>query len=177
MDYGFINSILRSTYFPPKDMWMTPLYINYYYFGHLMTAVATLLSGLPSNITFNLMLSSIFAFTLTGSFSLGANLVYLLNKSQVSTIKHLTSKYIFAGLLSAVLVTGAGNLHTLYTLFTPYQNDSPVPPTQLVFAPQTFPNQYWYPNATRFIYHTIHEFPIYSFVVSDLHGHVIGYLS
>src|SRR5258708_38797604 len=24
MDYGFVNSILRSQYFPPKDMWFTP---------------------------------------------------------------------------------------------------------------------------------------------------------
>jgi uncharacterized membrane protein len=38
---------------------------------------------------------------------------------------------------------------------------------------------YWYPDATRFIGYdpdtndkTIHEFPIYSFVVSDLHGHM-----
>src|SRR5581483_553940 len=44
---------------------------------------------------------------------------------------------------------------------------------KLSFSPSTFPNSYWYPNATRFIYHTIHEFPIYSFVVSDLHGHVL----
>jgi uncharacterized membrane protein len=40
-------------------------------------------------------------------------------------------------------------------------------------------NKYWYPDATRFIGHdpdikdkTIHEFPVYSFVVADLHGHM-----
>ncbi|MBU1032171.1 hypothetical protein KKE03_04615, partial [Patescibacteria group bacterium] len=33
MDFGFVNSILRSDYFPPKDMWLTPFTINYYYFG------------------------------------------------------------------------------------------------------------------------------------------------
>ncbi|HYK09102.1 MAG TPA: DUF2298 domain-containing protein [Candidatus Eisenbacteria bacterium] len=172
MDYGFINSILRSTYFPPKDMWMTPLFINYYYFGHLMTAVLTKLSNLPSNITFNLMLSSLFAFTFLGSFSIGANLVHLVH-AKIQDTRHKIQKVIVVGLLTAFLVTFAGNLHTLYTFFTPYQNDNPVPPTQLVFSPQTFPNQYWYPNATRFIYHTIHEFPMYSFVVSDLHGHVL----
>ena len=34
------------------------------------------------------------------------------------------------------------------------------------------PSTYWYPNATRFIPKTIHEFPSYSYVVADLHGHV-----
>src|SRR3989338_10150910 len=84
MDFGFINSILRSDYFPPKDMWFTPLPINYYYFGHLITAVLTKISGIPSFITYNLMLSTIFAFTFTASFSIGANLLYhlFLNKNQ-----------------------------------------------------------------------------------------------
>jgi uncharacterized membrane protein len=33
---------------------------------------------------------------------------------------------------------------------------------------------YWYADATRFIENTIHEYPGYSFVVSDLHAHVLG---
>src|SRR5260221_7111579 len=81
MDFGFINSILRSTYFPPKDMWYTPLSINYYYFGHFTTAVLTKLSGLPSAQTFNLMLSTIFAFCFTGAFSIGGSLVNFLLQS------------------------------------------------------------------------------------------------
>ena len=64
MDFGFLNSILRTDYFPPADMWFTPLSINYYYFGHLYTAVVTKLTNIPSFITFNLMLATIFAFTL-----------------------------------------------------------------------------------------------------------------
>ncbi len=168
MDFGFVNSILRSTYFPPKDMWMTPLYINYYYFGHLVTAVLTKLSLLPSNITFNFMIATIFSFTFVGSFSLGGNFYTLLKQLR----KRFTA-FLIPGILSAWLVTFAGNLHTIYTLFKPYENDNPVAPWQLIFSPQTFPNSYWYPNATRFIYHTIHEFPMYSFVVSDLHGHVL----
>ncbi|MEX2013145.1 MAG: DUF2298 domain-containing protein [Candidatus Levyibacteriota bacterium] len=74
MDFGFINSILRSNYFPPKDMWFAPESINYYYFGHLAVAVLTHLSSIKSAITFNLSIATIFAFTLIGSFSIGANL-------------------------------------------------------------------------------------------------------
>ena len=77
------------------------------------------------------------------------------------------------GILTALLLTFAGNLHTIYAFFKPYVNENPVPFWQLPFSPETFPNSYWYPNATRFIHNTIHEFPLYSFVVSDLHGHVL----
>lgn len=173
MDFGMVNSILRSTYFPPADIWYPPFPINYYYFGHLATAVITRLTNIPSAITFNLMLAFLFGITFVGSFSLGVNLFY-----HTGIIKKLSQwkLQIFtfcSGLLTACLTTLGGNIHTLYTFFKPYENDTPVPPWQLGFSPTTFPNAYWYPNATRFIYHTIHEFPIYSFVVSDLHGHVL----
>ncbi|MCL4353816.1 DUF2298 domain-containing protein [Patescibacteria group bacterium] len=167
MDFGFLNSILRSTYFPPKDMWFTPLPINYYYFGHLVTAVLTKISNIPSNITFNLMIATLFALTFMESFSIGANLI--------SKLKNTTqnSKVVMGGLLTAFLVSFAGNLQTIYSFFSGYNSNNPLPFWQMPFSPFTFPNNYWYPNATRFIYHTIHEFPIYSFVVSDLHGHVL----
>lgn len=169
MDFGFINSILRSEYFPPQDMWFPPFPINYYYFGHLMTAVLTQVSGIASNFTFNLMLATIFAFCFTQSFSIAANLYTFFAKQE----KLLAVKQTVAGLLSACLVTFAGNLHILYAFFKAYPNESPVPLWQLPFLPFSFPNDYWYPNATRFIYNTIHEFPMYSWTVADLHGHVL----
>ena len=49
-------------------MWYAGLPINYYYFGHLVTATTTKLSGLDLAYTFNLMLATIFALTLTMSF-------------------------------------------------------------------------------------------------------------
>src|SRR3989344_4705981 len=165
MDFGILNSILRSEFFPPKDMWFTPLPINYYYFGHLTTAILTKLSNIPSNITFNLMIASIFAFTFVGSFSIGVNLIHKLNAKRY---------VLFAGgLLTAFLVTLSGNLQTIYAFFKNYAGDNPVPFWHLPLSIQSFPNIYWYPNATRFIHNTIHEFPLYSFVVSDLHGHVL----
>ena len=164
MDFGFINSILRSTYMPAVDMWFPPLPINYYYFGHYTTAVLTKLSMLPPAITYNLMLATIFSFTFGLSFSLLANFI---------SKNSFTRKAIIGGILGGAIVSFGGNLHTIYSLFKPYNVDSPVPFWNLLFSPFSFPNNYWYPNATRFIPFTIHEFPLYSFVVSDLHGHVI----
>ena len=39
MDFGFMNSIIKSEYFPPKDMWLAGHSSNYYYFEHLTGAV------------------------------------------------------------------------------------------------------------------------------------------
>jgi uncharacterized membrane protein len=171
MDYGFINSILRANYFPPKDMWFPPYTINYYYYGHFVTAFLTKLSGVAPSVSFNIMLSTIFAFCLTETFSIGAN-AFMLTQKKLNSIKSKV-KLIMAGLLTAMLTTFAGNLHIIYAFFAPYQTDNPKPVWELLFSPLAFPNSYWYPNATRYIYHTIHEFPIYSWVVADLHGHVL----
>ncbi len=164
MDFGFLNSILRTTWQPAVDMWFPPFPINYYYFGHLTTAILTKLSFLPSSITYNLMIATIFSFTFSLSFSLGINFISKIN---------VTRKSFSGGILTGLLVSLGGNLHTIYAFFKPYNVDSPIPFWNLVFSPSFFPNSYWYPNATRFIPFTIHEFPIYSFVVSDLHGHVV----
>src|SRR3989344_6967441 len=125
MDFGFINSILNTSYFPPQDMWLAPaqdpkeytsgFYINYYYFGHYVTALLTRLTQLSSSLTYNLMLSTIFAFCLTGSFSIGFNLFAQVKKQ----FNHFNA--MVSGLLTAFLVTLAGNLHTIYIFTKGYE--------------------------------------------------------
>jgi len=166
MDFGFINSILRSDFFPALDMWFTPESINYYYFGHVQTAFLTKITGIEPYIFYNIMLTFIFAFCFVGSFSLIFSVSYTLFKK--------INLSFFAGILSALIVTVGGNLHTVYAFFESYNGELPVPFWTLKFLPlESFGMGYWYPNATRFIQNTIHEFPSYSFVVSDLHGHVL----
>ncbi len=157
MDYGFLNSILKSRFFPPADMWLAGETINYYYFGHLMAGVLTKLSGISSALSYNLMIASLFALTFTGGFCLGLNLLYFLKKGIKIAI--------LGGVLTAFFLTLGGNLHPLWYFFSHH----------LSLA------GYWYPDATRFIVelfgaadNTIHEFPLYSFVVADLHGHLLN---
>ena len=173
MDYGFVNSILRSKFFPPADMWFAGGYINYYYYGHYVTAFLTKLTSIPSAITYNLMMATLFAFCFSLTFSLAGNLVYFWQKTKESTISRqsLVLRHIItAGLISAFLICLGANLHPAYYNFKmkilkkPYCNGG---------------LSYWYPDATRYIGYcpdvedkTIHEFPSYSFVVADLHGHV-----
>ncbi|HUS59820.1 MAG TPA: DUF2298 domain-containing protein [Nevskiaceae bacterium] len=164
MDYGFVNSILRARFFPPADMWLAGKTVNYYYFGHLVTAVLTKLSGFGSAITYNLMIATLFAFCLTATFCLAGNFIWLLTQNKKYSTKKKIRLVILTGLISAFLLTLGGNLHPFYW-WLKNQNFS----------------GYWYPDATRFIVqkfgaadNTIHEFPIYSFVVADLHGHLLN---
>lgn len=169
MDFGFINSILRSKYFPPLDMWLSndPTHlngypINYYYFGHLTGAVLTKLAGIASDKTYNLILATIFALGITQTFSLSFNII-------VNAFKRMKSA-IIGGFLATFLVNFGGNLHPIYLFTTGYTAENPLPFWRILSGFN--PTKYWYPNATRFIPLTIHEFPIYSWVVADLHGHV-----
>jgi len=164
MDFGFINSILRADFFPPKDIWYTPEPINYYYFGHLTGALLIKLSNIKSSIGYNLILATIFAQGTTLVFSLVANIIKRYNQ------KLGYIKIIIFGIIGAFLVNLGGNLHTIYLFTKGYPNESPVPFWKIFSGFN--PSVYWYPNATRFIPFTIHEFPSYSYVVADLHGHV-----
>jgi len=162
MDFGFVNSILKSRYFPPTDMWFTGQSINYYYYGHYIAAFLTKLSNLDSAITYNLMIATLFALTFSLTFSLTGNLIFSTLKKQNKKLKIGNWKLIITGgLLSAFLICFASNLHTPIHIF------------------KNGLQKYWYPDATRYIGYnppthdkTIHEFPAYSFIVSDLHGHV-----
>jgi len=165
MDWGFVNSILRSQYFPPADMWYAGQSINYYYFGHFVFAFLTKVSGISSAITYNLSIATVCALTFLSGFSLTSNLIYN------SLKKPLFRLYFFGGLLSAFLLTFGGNLHTAYKIGKGVISEH--------LTIQEAAASYWYPDATRFIGFdpdtsdkTIHEFPLYSFVVADLHGHM-----
>lgn len=168
MDFGFINSILRANYFPPLDIWYSGYPINYYYFGHLTGAAIIKLTGVIPAIGYNLILSTIFALGMTQVFSLVINIINLFQKTVRGVVQSI--KLVFLGFLGACLVNFAGNLHTIYLFTKGYPNENPVPFWTILSWFN--PTKYWYPNATRFIPFTIHEFPSYSYVVADLHGHV-----
>ncbi|PIQ71394.1 hypothetical protein COV87_03665, partial [Candidatus Roizmanbacteria bacterium CG11_big_fil_rev_8_21_14_0_20_37_16] len=164
MDFGFMNSILRTKFFPPKDIWYSPEPINYYYFGHLTGALLIKLSDIKASIGYNLILATIFAQGMTQVFSLIINIIKRYNQ------KISQFKAIIFGLIGAYFINLGGNLHTIYLFTKGYPNETPVPFWKIMFWFN--PTSYWYPDATRFIPFTIHEFPSYSYVVADLHGHV-----
>lgn len=156
MDYGFVNSILRSKFLPPKDMWLAGQTINYYWFGHYITAFLSKITNVQTRFSYNLMLGTILGISLSSVFSITSSLINTFSKKTNSKM------VLIGGIVSALLVSFAGNFHSPFYLI------------------KNGWNSYWYPDATRFIGYnpdtedkTIHEFPIYSYTVSDLHGHLL----
>jgi len=95
MDFAFINSIVRSRFFPPTDPWLAGEVINYYYFGHIMVAVLVKLSGFSASVIFNLASILIVVLAGQGLFSLA----------------HTLSGRLGVGWLAAFFGVLAGNLH------------------------------------------------------------------
>lgn len=193
MDFAFLNAIIRSDYFPPNDPWLSGYAISYYYFGYLIQTIPITLTSIPSNIGFNLALSSTFALTVTGAFSLGFNLVALRSPRAAPAV----------GVLAGALVAVIGNLQGALEMararglgapalwqwigvngaLTPYVSSSWLPT-----------EHFWWWHATRVINtlrytlgpegnviavndqldYTITEFPFFSFILGDMHPHVMA---
>ena len=179
MDYGFMTSMMRSEYMPPQDFWFSGTKLNYYYVGQYMAVFLTKLSFVPVSDGYNLMLMMTGAFAFVLPCSIVYNLVLRYQNGHGGPVKNRKQdKFLpcIGGLLGGAGVCIAGNMH-----YTVYQWIEPA--VRQFFGIEKAAKRYWFPDATRFIgYHpetndkTIHEFPSYSFVLGDLHAHVINIL-
>ena len=166
MDYGFMTAILNSAHLPPPDPWFSGFTINYYYFGHFLFAWLTRLSGVYPPVAYNLSIATLFAFSFSLVYSIAANMVYL-RKDCTRSAQHT------AGFISAMLFTLGGNLFiAVYGFLLPLFKVLGIYHGRVSSS---------YVNATRFIGYfppssdkLITEFPSYSFVVADLHAHVMS---
>ena len=173
MDYGFGASIFRSATMPPPDMWFSGEPINYYYFGHYSFALLAKLTGIRLPVAYNLMIATLAALCFSLTFSLAASLVRGWKPASLG-------QCISGGIVSALLLTFGGNLHgAVYGHALPALERLDLIEGPFGSEYQQRTGDYWYPDASRYVGHnpptdgvTIHEFPFYSFVVADLHGHV-----
>lgn len=184
MDFGFINAILRSLTFPPRDQWLSGYAISYYYFGYLLVALLTKLSGIPSGIAYNLALALIFAWTVRCAFGL----VYALVRGAEGQEKAALG----FGVLGSLLVAFVGNLEgaleflhaqgwgtEAFWRWVGIENLAEAPLSRS-WNPGF---DWWWWRATRIIYdensigklpEVISEFPAFSFMLGDLHPHVMA---
>src|SRR5512145_272464 len=75
MELMFINGIMNSPTFPPRDLWLSGYSISYYYFGYVMASMLALFTGVPGTLAFNLMVSLIFALSAVGAYGILYNLL------------------------------------------------------------------------------------------------------
>jgi YYY domain-containing protein len=77
MEIAFINSIMRSPYFPPNDPWLSGYAISYYHFGYILTGMLAKISALTGNVAFNLAVAASFAMAGVGSWGIMRNVLLL----------------------------------------------------------------------------------------------------
>ncbi len=82
--------------------------------------------------------------------------IFALSTTLIVVFVRTWTKNLWIGFLAAFIHSGIGNLHFITTVFKKGWTN------------------YWYPDASRLIPGVITEFPVYSYVVYDLHAHVIS---
>ena len=184
MDFAFLNATAHATHFPPEDPWLSGHPISYYYFGHFMMGFLTQFTGITTNITYNLSISLVPAMAATGVFGLTQSLVRLSGGGVRAALG--------TGVLASGLLLVIGNLEGVLEWvnamgwgsegFWAWVGIKGLEGS--VSSTGGFPDQYlWWWRATRVIDtlvdgksidYTITEFPMFSFLLGDLHPHAMS---
>jgi YYY domain-containing protein len=77
MDLAFLNAVMRSTYFPPNDPWLSGYAISYYHFGYILTGMLAKMTGLAGSVAFSLGVTGSFSMAGLGAYGLLRNLLML----------------------------------------------------------------------------------------------------
>src|SRR4051794_2302829 len=156
MDMGFITAINASARFPPHDPWMSGETLNYYSLGHLMLAWPIKLLGLRPDTGYLLSWGLLLALTATAAYAFAGTLWAAARAALGERAPR--GGPVAAGLVAAALVVVLGNLAGVRTWI----------------HAATPPHDYAWFEPSRVIPDTINEFPAFSFILGDLHAHVLA---
>jgi YYY domain-containing protein len=198
MELMMIHGIMNSPVFPPRDLWLSGYSISYYYFGYVMTSMLAMFTGTPATMAFNLMIALIFALSAVGAYGIVYNLLANYQSpitNSKETVSSLQSPFppLLAPLFLLLISNAAGFLEVLHRrglfwrdgnnfwtwLDLPELRDAPAQPLQWI--PDRF---WWWWRASRVVQDyelngnwtgdVIDEFPAFSYVLGDLHPHVLA---
>lgn len=145
MDLSLLNVLVRARSLPVSDPWLAGAPLAYYTFGHQAMAFLTLVTDLPTRLTFNLAIGLLGGLVAQGAFSVAA----------------AWGGRIRAGFAGVAFVGLLGNLAGLREWIA-------------VRHPKGLSLDWHYFWATsRVIPDTINEYPFWSLVFADLHAHVL----
>ncbi len=202
MDFSYFNAVIKSTVFPPYDPWFAGGYINYYYYGFVLVATPVKLLGIVPSIAYNFILPTLFAIVGVCAFSLGWNLLAVGARDWQEDAEHsnnIDGLPFIGGIAAAVLTILLGNLGTIQLVYHKLQElgaqgafswDPTISILQrwgwalqgfmmtLRGIPLPLGPGDWYWNPSRVLPplggNEITEFPLFTFIYSDLHAHMIA---
>lgn len=198
MELAFLSATQRSAAFPPSDPWMSGYAISYYYMGYVISASLALLTGVSSTISFNLTIAAQFALSGLAAFGVVYNLV----RSRRSTRGAAMATGLLATLLLTLLgnfqfilieapfQTRAASQEYLEYWGTQMRSGfgedgyRREPNAPRPFDSRTWDHWWWF-RASRVLtdydldnrltaIQPINEFPAFSFLLSDIHPHVLA---
>ena len=153
MEFAHLNATLRSAHFPPFDPWYSDGYINYYYYGLYLVAFLIKLTGIPSEIAFNLAQPTVMALMASSAFSVAAMLGRQRGRPDRTAI--------VPGVLGALLVVGIGNVDAFIRILR-------------IWPDPIEPSFDWTWGGSRTVSFAITEFPYFTGLYADLHAHGIA---
>ena len=154
MDMAFITASNASDSFPPHDPWMSGEDLNYYYLGHLAMAIVIKVVGTAPDVGYNLAFALLAALSATAVFTFAGTL-WAAARPRLSGVR---GGPVLVGVTAVVVCIVIGNLAGAREWL-----EAADPPGDYDwFAP------------SRVIPGTINEFPWFSFLLGDLHAHVLA---
>ncbi len=191
MDAAFLSAIWRAPHLPPPDPWLSGEPINYYYFGHFLLATLAKLLGTVPAIAFNIGIALIFALTAIAVFGVGTNLLAAIRRPAsgrlvedvrgTSVAPTRLGPSPIAGIVAVLLVLILGNLNGAQVAWQQALSLStgpgaPLPNPWAFFTHRELWLDYnwWAPSRVLQSSNTINEFPAFSFILADLHAHVLA---
>lgn len=204
MEMAFINGILKSETFPPMDPWLSGYGISYYYFGYVLAAMLIRASNVVASVGYNLVSSFWFGLTAIGAYGIVSDLIiFSKHKKLKETAEERPSKKVqYLALLAPIMLLIVSNwfgaLDVAHSRGVAWSFDGEKPAqsefwtdlniSELANRPRTIS---WVPNrggwswwqASRVLRDTslsghsievIDEFPQFTFLLSDIHPHMLG---
>jgi YYY domain-containing protein len=150
---ALVNVVNKSDYFPPHDPWQSGTDVNYYYFGHYLVAFLVRLTGVDPAVGFNLAVALFYALVAAAVFGAAAVLYEAARRSGDAPSRSL----VLVGLTAAAFATVLGNLAGGIQALREHDRLASY--------------DWWGPS--RVIDGTANEFPVFSFLLADLHAHVM----
>ncbi|HET7737904.1 MAG TPA: DUF2298 domain-containing protein, partial [Tepidiformaceae bacterium] len=189
MDLMYLATAMESKSYPPEDAWLSGNRASYYYFGYVQGGMLSSAAGVPASTGYNLHLGFVFAAAGTAMASVAAGGARWLAGSRGRRAPAIGATagvilLLFAGSLSTWFEWGASQGASNNAVYRAFGMDTLLPcddgATTDCYNPAAesatwYPTEFfWWFDTSRVIPDTITEFPAFSFVLGDLHPHVMS---